>query len=250
MRTGYTLVTGASSPIGMAITQQLAPARRLILHGRNPQKLAGLRASCANPERHLLWELDLIATEAIEASLSALLDGREILIDTLVYCAGALQLGAFRLMNSRLENELFAVNVFSAIEIVRVLRLQNPDGVSLKNVVFISSGASLFGEKGNATYTGTKGALDAYMKSLAMELAPDGRANSILPGMVEGGMSDLSRQDSSYEEVIRTNYPLGLGRPEDVAAAAEFLLSDRSRWITGQQFLVDGGFSAHCNHTI
>jgi NAD(P)-dependent dehydrogenase (short-subunit alcohol dehydrogenase family) len=244
------MLTGASSPIGMAIARQLAPARGLILHGRNHEKLAGLRASCANPERHLLWEQDLTATEGIEASLNTLLGGPEILVDTLVHCAGALQLGAFRLMSSRLEIELFAVNVFSAIEIVRLLRRQEPGGASLTNAVFISSGASLFGEKGNATYTATKGALDAYMKSLAMELAPAGRANSILPGMVEGGMSDLSRQDPSYQKVIRINYPLGLGRPKDVAAATEFLLSDQSRWITGQQFLVDGGFSAHCNHAI
>lgn len=250
MRTTYTMVTGASSPIGMAIARQLAPAHRLILHGRNRERLMGLQEACANPSSHLLWEHDLSVTEGIGASLGALLGEPEILVDALVHCAGMLQLGAFRMMSPRLETELFAVNVFSAMEIVRVLRRQKPDGASLTNAVFISSGASLFGEKGNATYTATKGALDAYMKSLAMELAPAGRANSILPGMVGGGMSDLSRQDASYGEVIKVNYPLGLGRPEDVAAAAEFLLSDRSRWVTGQQFLVDGGFSAHCNHAI
>jgi NAD(P)-dependent dehydrogenase (short-subunit alcohol dehydrogenase family) len=250
MRTAFTVVTGASSPIGIAIAQQLAPGRGLILHGRNQAKLADLRDACANPEEHLLWDYDLSATDGITASLGGLLGEREILVDAFVHCAGALQLGAFRLMNPRLETELFAVNVFSAMEIVRVLRRQKPNRASLTNVVFISSGASLFGERGNATYTATKGALDAFMKSLAMELAPAGRANSILPGMVEGGMSDLSRQSASYEEVIKVNYPLGLGRPVDVAAAVEFLLSDKSRWITGQQIPVDGGFSAHCNHVI
>lgn len=250
MRTTYTVVTGASSPIGMAIAKQLATARMLILHGRNHDRLVGLRDACASREDHLLWEYDLNATEGIAASLGGLLVERKILVDGFVHCAGALQLGAFRLMNSRVETELFATNVFSAMEIVRVLRGQRHNRASLTNAVFISSGSSLFGEKGNATYSATKGALDAFMKSLAMELSPGGRANSILPGMVDGGMSDLSRRDASYEEVIKANYPLGLGRPADVAAAVEFLLSDRSRWITGQQILVDGGYSAHCNHVI
>jgi len=250
VRRAYIVVTGASSPIGSAVARQLAPVHGLILHGRNREKLARLRDSCGNPDAHLLWELDFSVTDGIEASLGALLGGPGIVVDSLVHCAGALQLGAFRLMDPRVETELFAVNVFSAMEIVRVLRRQGPERAPLRNVVFISSGASRFGMKGNATYAAAKGALDAYMKSLAMELAPGGRANSILPGMIEGGMSDLSREDASYGEVIRRNYPLGLGRPADVAAAAEFLLSDRSRWITGQQLLVDGGFGAHCNRAI
>lgn len=250
METAFTLVSGASSPIGTAIAQRLAPVRRLILHGRNHAKLTATRDSCANREQHLLWEHDLAVTGEIAASLRGLFDEREVLVNAFVHCAGVLQLGAFRLMSPRQESDLFAVNLFSAMEIVRVLRRQKPNRASLTEVVFISSGASLFGEKGNAAYTATKGALDSFMKSLAVELAPSGRANSILPGMLEGGMSDLTRRNVEYEDVIKANYPLGLGRAWDVATAAEFLLSDQSRWITGQQIPVDGGFSAHCNHVI
>src|ERR1019366_4518883 len=137
MQTPFTVVTGASSPIGVAIAQQLAPARRLILHGRNHGELVGLRDGCSNPEDHLLWEHDLRATEGIATSLGGLLGEREILVDAFVHCAAALQLGAFRLMNARLETEMFAVNVFSAMEIVRVLRRQKPNRASLTNVVFI-----------------------------------------------------------------------------------------------------------------
>jgi NAD(P)-dependent dehydrogenase (short-subunit alcohol dehydrogenase family) len=248
--TAYAVVTGATSPIGMAIAEQLSPIRRLILHGRNREKLAGLRDACSNRSQHLLWEQDLSLTEGIASSLGSLLGEREISVNAFVHCAATLQLGAFRLMSPRVELELFSVNVLSAMEIVRILRSQKYNGTSLTNVVLISSGASLFGEKGNASYTATKGALDSFMKSLAIELSPSGRANSILPGMVEGGMSDQSQRDPSYAEVIKANYPLGLGRPSDVGSAVDFLLSDKSRWITGQQILVDGGFSAHCNHVI
>lgn len=248
MDSPYVLITGASSPSGFAIAKRLAPGRRLVLHGRNHDKLVAVRDACANSLEHLLWEQDLCAIEEISSSLIRLLSDRKTWVDTLVHCAGALHLGAFRLLDAVLEKRLFAVNVFSAMEIIRALGCQEGGRVQLKNAVFISSGASLFGAKGNATYTATKGALDAFMKALAMELAPAGRANSVLPGMLEDGMSDLSRQDASYGDTIKANYPLGLGRAADVAAAVEFLLSDSSRWITGQQILVDGGYSAHCNH--
>jgi NAD(P)-dependent dehydrogenase (short-subunit alcohol dehydrogenase family) len=161
-------------------------------------------------------------------------------IEGFIHCVGTLLLGAFRVARYEQEASLFAVNVFSAIEIVRVLRRQSPNRAALSQVVLISSAASLVGEKGNALYTASKGALDAYMKSAAIELAPKCRVNSILPGMVEGGMSEAVRKAAE-------NYPLGIGRPEHVASAVEYLLSDEARWITGQQVVVDGGYSAHCN---
>ncbi|MGB0063644.1 MAG: SDR family NAD(P)-dependent oxidoreductase, partial [Terracidiphilus sp.] len=124
MDSPYVVVTGASSPTGVAIAKHLAPGRRLVLHGRNHEKLVGVRDVCANPLHHLLWEQDLSATEEIAPSLIGLLDDRKIWADTLVHCAGALHLGAFRLLNPELERKLFAVNVFSAMEIVRVLACQ------------------------------------------------------------------------------------------------------------------------------
>jgi NAD(P)-dependent dehydrogenase (short-subunit alcohol dehydrogenase family) len=249
VKTPHTLLTGASSAIGRAIAQQLGESRRLILHGRNSEKLTDVRNTCPHPENHQVWSYDLTDVAGLASSLGTLLVERNILVDAFVHCAGTLRLGAFRLMSSAVEAEIFSVNFFSAAEIVRVLRYQERDN-SLANVVVISSGASLFGEKGNVIYAASKGALDAFVKSLAMELAPRGRANSILPGMVDGGMSDLSRQSADYEKVIEANYPLGLGQTCDVAGVVEFILSQKARWITGQQILVDGGYSAHCDHVI
>jgi NAD(P)-dependent dehydrogenase (short-subunit alcohol dehydrogenase family) len=245
----HTLLTGASSAIGRAIAQQLGESRRLILHGRDGGKLATVRNACPHPENHQVWLYDLTDLAGLAASLNALLVEDDILVDAFVHCAGMLQLGAFRLLNPAVEAEIFSVNFFSAVEIVRLLQCQER-GNSLTNVAVISSGASLFGEKGNVIYAASKGAIDAFVKSLAMELAPGGRANSILPGMVDGGMSDVSRQSANYGEVIKTNYPLGLGRTSDVAGVVEFLLSEKARWITGQQILVDGGYSAHCDHAV
>jgi NAD(P)-dependent dehydrogenase (short-subunit alcohol dehydrogenase family) len=236
----YTLITGASSAIGGAIGVRLSSSRRLILHGRDAARLDVCRQRCAEPKTHRIWTHDLTDIEGIAPSLGALVTA-EGQIDAFVHSAGALLLGAFRLARVEQEAALFAVNVFSAIEIVRVLRRQAPNRAALARVVFISSAASLVGEKGNALYTASKGALDAYMRSAAIELAPKCRVNSILPGMIEGGMSDEAAK-------VAENYPLGIGRTEDVATAAEHLLSDRASWVTGQQIVVDGGYSAHCNH--
>jgi NAD(P)-dependent dehydrogenase (short-subunit alcohol dehydrogenase family) len=218
------------------------------LHGRDEAKLEHLRKSCAEPARHILWSQDLRNVAETGSGLAALLAERQIFVDSLVHCAATLELRAFRLVKPQRELDVFTVNVFSAVEIVRVLLRQESDRASLTDIVLISSSASRFGAKGNAVYTATKGGLDAFMKSLAIELAPAARVNSILPGMIDEGMSESTLQLPGYETNLRENYPLGIGRASDIAEAAEFLLSPRSRWITGQQFIVDGGYSAHGNH--
>jgi NAD(P)-dependent dehydrogenase (short-subunit alcohol dehydrogenase family) len=248
MHNSCTLLTGASSAIGRAIAVRLSQSRRLILHGRNVIKLTDLRETCLRPETHHLWPYDLTDTAGMSASLGAFLAEQRLVVEAFVHCAGMLRLGAFRLVTHAVETEIFTVNLFSAVEILRLLRHSEPNRGTLSNVIMISSGASLFGEKGNVIYSASKGAIDAFMKSLAVEMAPEGRANSILPGMIDGGMSDLSRQSAGYAEVIKTNYPLGIGHAADVAGLTEFLLSENARWITGQQILVDGGYSSHCGH--
>ena len=75
--------------------------------------------------------------------------------------------------------------------------------------------------------------------SLAVELAPAIRVNAILPGIIETQMTREYFTDANFVAF----YPLGFGRPEDVADAVEFLSSDRARWITGQEIVVDGGRS-------
>jgi NAD(P)-dependent dehydrogenase (short-subunit alcohol dehydrogenase family) len=244
----YTLITGACSGIGRRIALRLAADRRLILHGRDEQKLTELRCSCERPEDHLLWTCDLAHVAGISASLTDLLKKDGSKVGALVHCAGVVHLRAFRLTSAETEREMFDINFFSAVETIRCLRRQNPNRAMLTNIVLISSGSSLVGEKGNSLYTATKGALDAFMKSLAIELAPGARANSLLPGMVDAGMSTPIVAAPGYENVIRDNYPLGIGHADDIAAAAHFLLSEEARWITGQQIAVDGGFSAHSNH--
>jgi NAD(P)-dependent dehydrogenase (short-subunit alcohol dehydrogenase family) len=77
--------------------------------------------------------------------------------------------------------------------------------------------------------------------SLAAELAPMVRVNSVLPGTVSTGMNTELFADPNFVAATEASHPLGLGRPEDIAEAVEFLSSDSARWITGQELAVDGG---------
>ena len=79
------------------------------------------------------------------------------------------------------------------------------------------------------------------MRSLAVELAPRVRVNSVLPGGVRTAMTEHMYQDENLIERMAADYPLGLGEVKDIYMAVKFLLSDEARWVTGQQFTVDGG---------
>ena len=88
-----------------------------------------------------------------------------------------------------------------------------------------------------------KGAIDAFMRSLAVELAPDTMVNSILPGIVATQMAAEWMERPDYRRLIEDRVPLGAGTVEDVVHAVAFMLSDEARWITGQQCVLDGGRS-------
>ncbi len=237
-----TLITGASSGIGRALALRLAPTRRLILHGRDAEKLAALHRDCASTARHIPWNFDLRNVDELEDSMAALLAARGVNVNAFVHCAGVAPLQPMRLVKLPALEDLMRVNFTSAALLASVLLRKKPNAGALRSMVFISSIASRFGVNGFNLYGASKGALDALVKSLAVELAPLVRVNSVLPG----GLPPPPDR-AAVDEIIgqlKSRVPLGLGTPDDVAATVEFLLSDNARWITGQQIVVDGGFTS------
>jgi NAD(P)-dependent dehydrogenase (short-subunit alcohol dehydrogenase family) len=116
------------------------------------------------------------------------------------------------------------------------------------SIVLMSSAAALQGGAGSFAYACAKGGLISATRVAAMEFAKRKiRVNVILPGVVDTPQSRafLEKLPSDQQEAIRHDHPLGFGTPEDVAAAAEFLLSPGARWITGTTLVVDGGLTAH-----
>jgi NAD(P)-dependent dehydrogenase (short-subunit alcohol dehydrogenase family) len=138
-------------------------------------------------------------------------------------------------------NRLFNINVFSAMQIIRPLAQKRVNKGALRSITFISAIGSRIGGKGYYVYSASKGAVNAMSLSLAVELAPGVRVNAVLPGTIETEMSRDYFADPDFVASIQAIHPLGLGRAEDVADAVEFLSSDRARWITGQELVVDGG---------
>ena len=119
-----------------------------------------------------------------------------------------------------------------------------PEGGS---IVFFSSIMGSHGETGKSLYAMTKGALQAASKSLACELASKQiRVNSVSPGLIITPINENLPHitDPVKREVLEKMHLLGLGKTEDVANACVYLLSDASRWVTGVNLYVDGGYSA------
>ena len=240
MEREYVLITGASSGIGETIALNLAKSYNVILHGRNLERLQEVRSLCAGAN-HFIWSYDLSQINELENALQKFLAEKQIRISFLVHCAGTFKLYPLKMVTSELLEKTFAVNVFSAEMLVKILVGKKYNDKALKSVVFISSNISNFGGKALSVYSAAKSGLDGLMRSLAMELAPAVRLNSVLPGAMRTPMTEKIYQNTEIAERMTRTYPLGEGNPVCISDAVEFLLSERARWITGQQLTVDGG---------
>lgn len=235
------LITGASSGIGRATAIACSHhGGRLILTGRNELRLTETLAMLAG-EGHETIVCDLTSDEDVKT-----LVGKLSKLDGIVHCAGTQQTCIAKMLDKATLKRLMDTNFFSAA-VLNAALMKAKLLVKGASVVFVSSAAaSRVAEVGNAAYSASKGALTAYSRVLAAELAPRNiRVNTISPGMVRTALMD--KFDVTEEEFLENEkqYPLGYGKPEDVAYAIVFLLSDASRWITGTDLLMDGGLTLH-----
>ena len=239
------VVTGASSGIGrqVAITCSKMGAR-IALIGRNVERLEETRAQM-DGEGHIVISYDLTDLDH-QKELIADIVARLGVIDGLVNCAGISTVLPFKLMTPDKVNEFFKTNVFATIELTRhVLSIKNvnKDGAS---VIFFSSIMGCVGENAKSLYSLTKGALISGCRSLAIEYAPKHiRLNVVSPGIVETSINRNQPYlaDPDKRKATEAKHPLGLGTTDDVANLCVFLLSDASRWITGQNLVIDGGYT-------
>ena len=241
----FTLLTGSSSGIGREMAIHLSGDHRLILHGRDGTRLEETRRACERPDSHLVWRYDLRHVDALSESLSDFLAFHSIQVRGFVHCAAVLPLLPLRSMSAEKFRETFDVNFFSAVELVACLTRKKVNASHLRSVVFISSIASTFGARGISAYCASKGALDSLMRALAVELAPGVRVNSVLPGGLRTEMTRNIFEDPEMVAKFERDYPLGIGEAADVVNAVAFLLCDKARWVTGHQFVVDGGRTAN-----
>lgn len=235
------LITGASSGMGREMAIRFSEQYRVIVNGRNFERLQETVSMCQNPDQHLIWQYDLSNIDGLEESLSTFLKANGISVNYYVHSAGMMKNYPIKMVNVELLQQTFNTNVFSAELITKLLVNKRLNNNSLKSIVYISSNISGFGAKAHSVYGASKGALDAMMKSLAMELAPNIRVNSVLPGGVRTALTEHVFENEELINRLKETYPLGLGTTSDIYEAVKFLLSEEARWITGQQITVDGG---------
>ena len=164
-------------------------------------------------------------------------------LDVLVNNAGIYEFAPLENVSEELFHKQFNVNVLG-------LLLATQAGAKLFDsaggtVINISSVVSTLGFPDASVYSGTKGAVDSITRSLAKELGPRGiRVNAINPGMVETeGTHSAGIAESEMRKQVEAQTPLGrIGQPQDIATLATFLASADSAWITGETFVVSGGF--------
>jgi NAD(P)-dependent dehydrogenase (short-subunit alcohol dehydrogenase family) len=237
----FVLVTGASSGIGRTIAIGLSENYNIVLNGRNIERLLLAKDKCATEKEQIIFTNDLSNVDVLEEKLSLFIKENNIEISQFVHCAGYMKMVPLKMINIETINTTFATNIYSAALILKVLTNRKINNVALKSAVLISSNISSFGAKALSIYGASKAGLDGLVRSLAIELAPKVRVNSVLPGAVRTEMTQAIFEDQETIERIKATYPLGFGETNDIYEIVEFLLSERSRWITGQHFTVDGG---------
>ncbi len=231
------LVTGASSGLGRQIAISFSQrGAALILSGRNEERLARTLQEM-EPGAHSVIPADI--TNVDERNRLAADSG---LLDGVVHCAGTSVLSPIRLATEKHLRELFTLNYEGPILLTQ--RLLYRKAVSTGGaILFISSIAAHIGVAGVGVYSATKAALLASVRCLALEVVKSKiRVNCLSPSLVESPLLDLMSKNVSLEQKS-IDHPLGLGKPEDVANAAIYFISDASRWVTGTTLIMDGGLT-------
>lgn len=241
------IVTGSSSGIGRqcAITCSQMGAK-VALFGRDMDRLKITLGLMETPEKHFICSVDLIDYDNIAAVIKEIITQRG-KIDGLINCAGISTTLPLSTVSPEKMEQFFKTNVIGSVNLTRQVIKASHFSATGGSIIFISSVMGVVGENGKTLYSMTKGALVSLVKSMSIELASRKiRVNAISPGVVESPMSKsaiYSRNEESLNK-IKELHPLGLGHPDDVANACNYLLSDASRWVTGTNMIVDGGYLA------
>jgi NAD(P)-dependent dehydrogenase (short-subunit alcohol dehydrogenase family) len=229
------LVTGAASGIGRAIAQHLLDGGWRVGAVDLPGSGLG-RAYARQSRRALAIEGDVSVEETPQRAVKAVTDkfGR---LDALVSNAGIIHEKPLRQLGYAEWRRIIDVNLSAAYLFARAA--DKPLRAAGGAIVLMASTRAIMSEPGNEAYATTKGGLVALAHALAMSFGPDVRVNSVSPGWIDTGrFGKLRKKDHAQHPVGR------VGRPQDIAEIVAFLLDgERAGFITGANFIVDGGMT-------
>lgn len=222
------LLIGGSYGIGLAIAKEIQVGNNVFVASRTNENLNDFNVTYI-PFDALNDTLDL-------STLPAVIDG-------LVYCPGSINLRPFRgLKPEAFENDL-QINFISLVKVIQSI-LPNLTASEQSSIVLFSSVAASMGMPFHTSVAASKGAIEGFAKALAAEYAPKIRVNVIAPSLTDTPLADKFLNNETKQEKSAERHPLKrFGKPDDIAQMASFLLSDKSSWISGQTFNVDGGMS-------
>jgi NAD(P)-dependent dehydrogenase (short-subunit alcohol dehydrogenase family) len=172
------------------------------------------------------------------------LPGLPEIIDGVVYCPGTINLKPFHRISIADFKQEMEVNFYGAIRLLQAclkgLKKSNCPSVVLYSTVAVQTGMGF-----HAGIASAKGAIEGLTRSLAAEWAPNKiRVNAIAPSLTETPLASALLSTPEKKEASDKRHPLGrVGKPEDIAEATVFLLSEKSSWMTGQILHLDGGMS-------
>lgn len=222
------LLIGGSYGIGLAIAKELQSENKVFVASRTNDTIKDMDVT------HILFDA---TTNSLNTSILP-----EV-IDGLVYCPGSINLRPFKGLKVETFEADLQINFIGLVKVIQSI-LPNLIASNQSSIVVFSSVAVTMGMPFHTSVAASKGAIEGFAKALAAEYAPKIRVNVIAPSLTDTPLADKFLNNDIKREKSAERHPLKrFGTSDDIAQMASFLLSDKSSWISGQIFHVDGGMS-------
>lgn len=223
------LLIGGSYGIGLAIAQELQYENKVFIASRTNENVADMNIT------HIPFDA---STDTLDTTkLPEVIDG-------LVYCPGSINLRPFKALKIDAFESDLQINFLNAVKVIQTV-LPNLTASDQSSIVLFSTVAVKMGMPFHTSVSASKGAIEGFAKALAAEYAPKVRVNVIAPSLTDTPLATKFLNSEEKKEKSAARNPMKkVGTSDDIAQMATFLLSEKSNWVSGQIFHVDGGMSS------